>query len=149
MSGPDSDNKPKRTGRVRHEPGGRAIWEWAIDSGRHAIDSTSRLLQKLDLSSLTLLDDDEKPWQDEKPRAGTHDPGRRQQDPDAIPTFGGAREQDPRSGERGGFNPYDSRTPGGRGVASTAKPAAPPRPRITQPVRPAKKGLLARLFERK
>jgi hypothetical protein len=129
----DRDRRERKpSGQVRHEPGGRAIWEWAVDSGRHAIDSTSRLLKKLDITGLRLVDDDEKAW--EKPA----EPAK------PIPTFGGAPATDPAL-RRQSFNPYDSRTPTGRGVARTPPPKGPPRPRITQP--PARKpGLLARLF---
>lgn len=147
MSGQDSDGKPRRSGRVRHEPGGKAVWEWAVESGRHALDSTSRLLKKLDLSSLRLMGDDEKTWEkkghdlpSENPSSGKSDPQQK--------TFGGPLETDS-AGSRG-FNPYDTRTPTGRGVNRQARPTAPPKPRITQPVRPAKKpGLLARLFGRR
>jgi hypothetical protein len=152
VSGQDSDNKPKRSGRVRHDASGRAIWEWAVDSGRHAIDSTSRLLQKLDLTSLRVLGDDEKSWEKRgeagKP-AAPESPNAPREPAEPIPTFGGTPEADPMAGKRQGFNPYDTRTPTGRGIAHAPKPAAPARPRITQPVRPAKKpGLLARLFGR-
>ena len=148
MSGPDKDKRPARSGQVRHDPGGRAIWEWAIESGRHAIDSTSRLLQKLDLSSLRLISDDEKAWEKKpKSQGDTTVAGKtRQPEPPAQApklSIGGEAEPDPLGGK--GFNPYDSRTPTGRGVARPAP--KPPRPRITQPVRPAPKpGLFARLF---
>jgi len=137
MPDSDKDKQQKPSGHVRHDPGGRAVWQWAIDSGKHAIESTSRLLKRLDLSHLSILDDDEK----EKDK-GT--------DPDKqIPTFGGARENDPLAGKRQGFDPYNTRTPIGRGNLSS-KPKTPPKPRITQPVRhaqPAKKpGLFASLF---
>ena len=52
MSRPDSDSKTARKGTLRHDQGGRAVWEWAIDSSRQALDSTSRLLKKLDLGAL-------------------------------------------------------------------------------------------------
>jgi hypothetical protein len=150
VAGSDKDKEPVRSGRVRHEPGGRAIWEWAIDSGRHAIDSTSRLLKKLDLTSLRVLGDDEKPWK--KDDAATGDSGRAARQDEGtrpVPTFGGEREKDPLAQQRKSFNPYDTRTPTGRGATPSARPATPPRPRITQPVRPAKKpGLLGRLFGR-
>lgn len=145
MSGQDSDSKPQRPGRIRHEPGGKAVWEWAIESGRHALDSTSRLLQKLDISSLRLMGDDEKAW--EKKNA--------QLPPDAVSRDGSApaktlgieAEKDPAASR--GFNPYDTRTPTGRGMNRSPKPATPPKPRLTQPVRPAKKpGFIARLFGR-
>ena len=145
MSGQDSDSKPQRSGRVRHEPGGKAVWEWAVESGRQALDSTSRLLKKLDISSLRLVGDEEKAWEkkglelppDDAP-PGSNDPPR---------SFGSPPEKDPAAAR--GFNPYDTRTPTGRGVGRQ-KPAAPPKPRITQPVRPARKpGFLARLFGRR
>jgi hypothetical protein len=148
VSGPEEDKRPARSGQVRHDSGGRAIWEWAIDSGRHAIDSTSRLLKKLDLTSLRLVGDDEKPWKkDGQPPAGQQQAGQAPEDRRQVPTFGGEREHDPFGDQRKSFNPYDSRTPTGRGAAAPPRPAAPPKPRITQPVRPAKKpGLLGRLF---
>lgn len=148
MAGSPSDKKPRPTGRVRHDSGGRAIWEWAIESGRHAIDSTSRLLQKLDLSGLRLMSDDEKAWE-QKPRSldDSSATGKTRQPappPEPKLSFGDEPEPDPLGGK--GFNPYDNRKP----VRGATRPAPkPPRPRITQPVRPAPKpGLLARLFGR-
>lgn len=143
MSGQDSDSKPRRSGRVRHEPGGKAVWEWAIESGRHAIDSTSRLLKKLDLSSLRLLGDDERVWEKDKVKLPPDDPSPRSSNaPRNAPP-----ELEP--GAKPGFNPYDTRTPTGRGVSRSVPPKGPPKPRITQPVRPAKKkGFFARLFGR-
>ena len=150
MSGPEKDKRPVRSGQVRHDSGGRAIWEWALDSGRHAIDSTSRLLKKLDLTSLRLIGDDEKPWKKDEQAADQQQANQSRDDRRQVPTFGGEREQDPLSNERRGFNPYESRTPTGRGAATPSRPKAPPNPGITQPVRPAQKpGLLGRLFGKK
>jgi hypothetical protein len=148
VSGPDKDKETPRSGRVRHEPGGRAIWEWAVESGKHAIDSTSRLLKKLDITSLRVLGEDEKPWKKDEPRPRElelqDEASRTRRD---LPTFGGEREKDSLANQRKSFNPYDSRTTTGRGAARPPAPAAPPKPRITQPVRPEKKpGLLARMF---
>jgi hypothetical protein len=140
MADADKDKQHKPTGKVRHDPGGRAVWQWAIDSGKHAIESTSRLLQKLDLTSLQFLDYDEVKKQEQQDAARTENPER------PIPTFGGEREQDPLASKQRGFDPYNTRVPMGRGALPN-KPKAPPKPRITQPVRPAKKpGLFARLF---
>lgn len=145
VSGRDKDKPPARSGHVRHEPGGRAIWEWAIDSGKHALDSTSRLLKKLDITSLRILGDDEKPWKKDEPTST--DPGQPQDGQRPAPTFGGPRENDPLANQRKSFNPYDSRTPSGRSAPPSSRPAAPPKPRITQPAPPAKKpGLFGRLF---
>lgn len=135
MSASGKDGPSKPSGRVRHESGGRAVWEWAVESGKHAIDSTSALLKKLDLSGLRLVDERKKSAEEEELRLDEADPN--------LPTFGGDREVDPLSGKRG-FNPYDSRLAAQR---KAGKPQAPPKPRITQPVRPPKPpGLFARLF---
>jgi hypothetical protein len=115
----DERNNPKPTGQVRHDASGRAVWEWAADTGRHALDSTSRLLKRLDLPGLTLADDDkkkqaadEKNLADLKAAAGKHS-----------------------------FNPYDNRAPA-RKIAS--KPVQKHTPKASQPVK--KPGLLARWF---
>lgn len=139
MSASGKDDPPKPSGRVRHDSGGRAVWEWAVDSGRHAIDSTSALLKKLDLSSLKLVESRKEAGKEmDEEELQVEDPDRE------IPTFGGEREVDPSGGKRG-FNPYDKRVSAAQ--RKGGKPLPPPKPRITQPVRPAKKpGFFARLF---
>jgi hypothetical protein len=138
MSASDKNDPSKPSGRVRHDSGGRAVWEWAVESGRHAVSSTSALLKKLELSGLHLLEDKK------KPTAGSEEEEMRMQEADRkVPTFGGERELDPLRGKRG-FNPYDSRQ---AALRKAAQPQPPPKPRITQPVRPAKgPGLFARIF---
>lgn len=139
MSEPDKDNKP-RSGHVRHDPGGRAIWEWAMESGRHAVDSTSRLLKKLELTSLTLMGDDAKPWQKQVP--GDASDADQPPLPDTPPKL--EAEVDPAARRGGGFNPYDSRTP----MRPVAK--APPRaPAQGTQAAHSKRGFFARLFGRK
>lgn len=153
MSDPDQpESKPdqpekKRTGHVRHDSGGRAIWEWAMESGRHAIDSTSHLLKKLELTGLTLMGDEDKPWE----TAGQQHPAPEPRE--AAPPVTAPRNEpevldhQPRP-KNAGFNPYDTRTPVGRGAPPPKKPVAPAKPRVTQP--PAKKrGFFARLFGRR
>jgi hypothetical protein len=139
MSSSKKDDPAQPSGRVRHDSGGRAIWEWALDSGKHAIDSTSRLLKRLDLSSLSLLEEGE------KGDAGqAQDPGKKK-DPDATDD----KLQFESGGKGGGFNPYDTRMPPKRGAVAPAKPRPPAKPRITQPVMPVKqkkRGFFARLF---
>ena len=145
MSDPDSSDKPRRSGYVRHDAGGRAIWEWALDSSRQAIDSTSRLLKRLELTGMTLMGDDAKPWERDGARASqarrspeTHtDPDPAPQAPPPAP--------EPEDGNKG-FNPYDTRTPVGRGAPAAKKPATP-HPRVTPP--PRKRGFFARLFGRR
>lgn len=148
MSGPEDENKPAPSGRVRHDSGGRAIWEWAVDSGRHAIDSTSRLLKKLDISSLRLLGDDEKAWEKKpgKSAPAADAESARTPVPSTLRLEEDAGEQKPAVGQHGaaaplkpqGFDPYDSRTPV-RKVAPAKRAPRPPPPR---------KGFLSRLFGR-
>ena len=137
MSAPEEDETGARpSGRVRHDAGGRAVWEWAVDSGRHAIESTSRLLKRLDLSGIGLLDEEqEKKKQEEAARQAARETGGN--------PYG---EADPLAGGRRSFNPYDKGAPPKRG---SSRPPSRPVPRITQPVRPVKKpGFLARLLGR-
>lgn len=139
----NQDGEQKPSGRVRHEPGGRAVWQWAVDSGKHAIDSTSRLLKRLDLSALRLVDEEER----QAARRAAEE-GAEASTPKSVPSFGGPAETDSAAQARRSFDPYNSRTPVGRGL-SPPKPKEPPKPRITQPVRPKpedKAGLLGRLF---
>jgi hypothetical protein len=133
MSASDKDDPPRPSGRVRHDSGGRAVWEWAVDSGKHAIDSTSRLLKRLDLSGLQLMDDSKKPSD------------KALLDDGEVPSIS-ETEVDPQKGDKRAFNPYDSRTVARRKPAP-GKPKPPAKPRVTQPVRPAKPaGFFARLF---
>jgi hypothetical protein len=138
------DGEQKPSGRVRHEPGGRAVWQWAVDSGKHAIDSTSRLLKRLDISQLRLVEDEER----EAARRAAEELAQGSAPAQPPPAFGGPVEKDSGVQARRSFNPYDSRTPVGRGISPHA-PKPPPRPRITQPARTKpedKPGLLGRLF---
>ena len=154
MSAPEEDEKGARpSGRVRHDAGGRAVWEWAVDSGRHAIESTSRLLKRLDLPGIGLLDEQqEKKKLEEAARQAARETGGNPYGEEAatpkrlIPTFGTKSEDDPLAGRRRSFNPYDKGAPPKR---ASSRPPSKPVPRITQPVRPAKKpGILARLLGR-
>ena len=67
MSAPENPkDKPSPAGRVKHDAGGRAIWEWAAETGRNALDSTSRLLKRLDLPGLSIVDDEKEKKQAEE-----------------------------------------------------------------------------------
>lgn len=138
MAQPDDPDKPApRAGRVKHDASGRAVWEWAVDTGKHALDSTSRLLKRLEFPGLKLADSEPKPPPEEPPAASA-----RESQPPSGPTFGGPREVDPMAHARKSFNPYDNRAPAKRA------PAKPTPPRAVQKPAPPKPGLLARLFGR-
>jgi hypothetical protein len=159
----DPKDKEAPAGRVKHDASGRAIWEWAVDTGRHALDSTSRLLKRLDMPGLSILDDekDKKRAEEEAKRsdrdAGFNPYGEVDPPPGAgsatppepgrqVPTFGGSAEKDPMANSRRSFNPYDKTTPA-RGGPAPKKPAPP---RISQPEKSADKpGILGRLFGKK
>jgi hypothetical protein len=164
LSLPDSPkDKPTPAGHVKHDAGGRAIWEWAVETGRNALDSTSRLLQRLDLPGLSIVDDEKEkkkaeeetqraereagftPYGEVDPRPGAR-PSQSGQPARQVPTFGGPVEKDPLANARRSFNPYDKTMPA-RGAPAERKPSSP---RITQPPKPAAKpGLLGRLLGRK
>ncbi len=48
---------PERHDGVRHDARGNAVWQWAVESGKYAIESTSRLLKRLEVPGLKLEDD--------------------------------------------------------------------------------------------
>jgi len=41
-----------KTGRVVHDERGNAVWDWLKQTGRHAIESTTRMLRKLETPEL-------------------------------------------------------------------------------------------------
>ena len=130
------DDKPgntpldKRDG-VHHDARGNAVWQWAVDSGKYALESTSRLLKRLEVPGLKLEDDDAT---SPGPKPGA--------DPKAGPAAGAQRAAG--KPERAvGYDPYGTRagvkTPAARPAARPAaqipkKPvaAAPPRPSFWQ-----------------
>jgi hypothetical protein len=56
--GKPQESKPL-VGGVRHDTRGNAVWQWASETARHAVASTSQLLRRLDASSLKLEELDE------------------------------------------------------------------------------------------
>ena len=59
-----------------HDSRGNAVWQWVKDTGRHAIESTSALLKKLELPELKVEDhkDDELRLEDDVDAGGGYDP---------------------------------------------------------------------------
>ena len=93
-----------RTGEIRHDDRGQAVWHWAVDTARNAINSTSQLLRKLDLSGLSLEED-------EPPAALPPDakPASKSPKLELTPQDGARGARKP--GAAGEFNPYKSAKP--------------------------------------
>lgn len=145
MADPKDGNKRQPgdlpAGRVRHDASGRAIWEWAVDTGRHALESTSRLLKRLELPGLELEDESRK-RKDEAAKGASAPPTPEPKDDNLA--FGGPRETDPLAGSRRSFNPYDNKSPPRPAPRAASRRPAP------APQKPAQKpGLLGRLFGRR
>ena len=131
--GPD---RPDGPGGVQHDARGNAVWQWAVASGRHALDSTSLLLRRLEVPGLKLEDDPEVL----KEKAEAQQPG----DPAGPP-------------RTAGYDPYGG-TP--NAVAQPSRPVTPPPgtkppqammpPEATKPATAPKPApsLLRRLFRR-
>jgi hypothetical protein len=59
-----------QTGKVVHDERGNAVWDWIKQTGRHAIESTTRMLRKLETPELEV----EQPHEEElriQPDSGT------------------------------------------------------------------------------
>lgn len=90
QNSPDSfDQFAGKSGRVIHDERGNAVWDWLKETSRIAIDSTSRLLKRLEVPELKVED--------------------------TQPNKELSIEADRDSG--GGYNPYGGSTPG-KGAAS-------------------------------
>jgi hypothetical protein len=63
-------------GRIVHDERGNAVWDWLKETGRIAIESTSRLLRKLELPELKVEDkkDEELRLESDQDPGGGYDP---------------------------------------------------------------------------
>ena len=127
-----SDPGDRVAGRVVHDERGNAVWDWIKDTTRIAIDSTSRLLKKLEVPELTMEDTQSHELRIESDRdaGGGYDPygsstsnrGAAGSSVTRTPAARGTHTGSSRSGSTsnpgGGYDPY------GKGVTrkSTRKP---------------------------
>jgi hypothetical protein len=49
---PDQPQPQERTGKVVHDERGNAVWDWLKQTGRNAIESTTRMLRRLETPEL-------------------------------------------------------------------------------------------------
>ena len=109
------DKRPEReqrnSGQVQHDDRGNAVWQWATDTARTAMASTSQLLRKLDLTGLSLESD------------GTEEAARPESPPAQPAQSSSAAAAKPSKkssidSRKAGFDPYSTN-------AGTAKRAPP------------------------
>jgi len=113
-AGPGGDTGP---GGVRHDARGNAVWHWAVETGKHAIDSTSRLLKRLEVPGLKL--------EDEAP-----------QDPEAAAL---RVAEEAKAQRRAGYDPYGGRDQSAAvGKAGTPTATRKPGPVPSKPSAPTK-----------
>jgi hypothetical protein len=71
---PGTSQDPR--GRIVHDERGNAVWDWLKETSRLAIESTSRLLRKLELPELKVEDkkDEELRLESDRDSGGGYDP---------------------------------------------------------------------------
>ncbi len=92
----------KTAGRVIHDERGNAVWDWLKDTARIAIDSTSRLLRRLEVPELKVEDTQEQELRVESDRGsgGGYDP------------YGGSGSPSSRTAGAGSSGPRGRASPG-------------------------------------
>lgn len=98
-------SESRKPGTVQHDKRGNAVWQWAVDTGKHALDSTSALLRRLDLPGLSIA-------------------GEKPQKPEPE-----AKAPELELEERSGYDPYGRSAPKG----PSRRPAATARPPVSLP----------------
>ena len=109
-----------RPGAVKHDSRGNAVWQWAVATGKHALDSTSALLRRLDMPGLAL--------QGDAPKRATQEPQLEAQRRHGYDPY--ARTRKPVAVRSGVRTRSASDTPTSQGAGAALSPPAPaPAPR--------------------
>ena len=58
MPEPETADQDPKSGRVRHDERGNAVWEWATSTGSFARDATTHRLRRLEHAGLAIVEDD-------------------------------------------------------------------------------------------
>jgi hypothetical protein len=93
MPEPEKAEKGPKSGRVRHDERGNAVWEWSTSTGSFARDVNTQRLKRLEHAGLSIIED-------EKPAAAAQ-----------------GMAQINKKAARSGYDPYQSEV-----VAGKAKP---------------------------
>ncbi|MGB8694304.1 MAG: hypothetical protein WCD08_12435 [Steroidobacteraceae bacterium] len=98
------DDKPQPgPGAVQHDARGNAVWQWAVESGKQALESTSRLLRRLEVPGLKLEGDGDTSERKGPGGASGSTPAAR----GAAPPKPGSPKPGPSKSDRQtGYNPY-------------------------------------------
>lgn len=75
------------SGKVVHDERGNAVWDWLKQTGRNAVESTSRLLRKLEVPELKMEDakDEELRIMPDPSSGGGYDPYNQATKPPKFP----------------------------------------------------------------
>jgi hypothetical protein len=118
---PLANSRGNTAGRIVHDERGNAVWDWLKDTARIAIDSTSRLLRKLEVPELKMEDTQNQELRLESDRdpGGGYDPyggsgptsGRGDGSSNVGRTGTGSPGGRHPNERRGGHDPYDGSGP--------------------------------------
>jgi hypothetical protein len=137
-----TDNKQpeqtKRVGEVHHDARGNAVWQWATETARNAAISTSQLLRRLDVSSLSLEDSKRSKAPSEPASSGPSASKPASNKPSSAASRAGASKATTPAPRAAGYDPY----------AGAAVRPSPAKVRAVA-ARPTRTSWWRRLFQRR